>query len=286
MRRRSRQNNLPKVIALSSAIALGTAGLGYITLQSMGKPTQDHFGCYEGFEQAQTVVLFDVSEPKFNDEQARSIQRYFKQLYNNDLQFNERLSIVTTAEDQVGSIPKPSFQICGQSTNVQELEAIGAEVASQGYLAKQKERLYEKILAPALHEIVSPDTKSRQRYQSPVLEMVAGIRRFHPLNPGDRLVIVSDLIQHSNALQFCKSQNHMPPFSTFKNKSVYSRLRPASLEDIDINVLMIERFSYGVGDLSFCYNFGEIRQFWFDYFVANGAESPEIIQIRHGMIEG
>lgn len=285
MRRRSRQNNLPKVIALSSAIALGTVGLGYMALQSMGKPTQDHFGCYEGFEQSQTVVLFDVSEPKFNDEQARSLQRYFKQLYNR-LQFNERLSIVTTAEDQVGSIPKPSFQICGQPTQMQELEAIGAETASQGFLAKQKQRLFENILAPALNEIVSPDTESRQRYQSPILEMVAGIRRFHPLNPGDRLVIVSDLIQNSDTVQFCRTQNDMPPFSIFQKKAVYGRLKPASLEGIDIDVLMIQRFGYGESDLSFCYSEEEIRRFWRDYFLANGAESPEFIRIRHGAIEG
>lgn len=285
MRRRSRQNYLPKVIVLSSAIALGTVGLGYMALQSIGKPNQDHFGCYEGFEQSQTVVLFDVSEPKFNDEQARSLQRYFKQLYNR-LQFNERLSFVTTAEDQVGSIPKPSFQICGQPTYAQELKAIGAESASQGFLAKQKQRLFENILAPALNEIVSPDTESRQRYQSPILEMVAGIRRFHPLNPGDRLVIVSDLIQNSDTVQFCRTQNDMPPFSIFQKKAVYGRLKPASLEAIGIDVLMIQRFGYGESELSFCYSEEEIRRFWRDYFLANGAESPEFIRIRHGVIEG
>ncbi|MBV1928173.1 MAG: hypothetical protein KUG81_01500 [Gammaproteobacteria bacterium] len=283
MRRRSHNNNALKTIGLSSILAVGIGGLSYIAWQSMGKETADEFGCFDAAPQRQTVVLVDVSEPKFNEEQTRSLSLYFSQLYNK-LRFNERLSVITTAEDQIGSIPKPRFHACGQATNAAQLEAINADTATSGFLVRQKERLYEHQFAPTITEILSPNTDSRQRYQSPILEMVQGIRRFHPLRPGDRLVIVSDLIQNSDSVQFCRTKNDMPPFSIFKKKPVYGRLKPKSLEGIDIEVLMIQRHGYGSSELSHCYSEEELRRFWREYLIASGASDPSFVRIRHGII--
>lgn len=283
MRRRSRNNNVLKTIGLFSILAVGIGGLSYIAWQSMGKSTADEYGCFDAAPQRQTVVLVDVSEPKFNEEQTRSLSRYFNQLYGK-LEFNERLSVITTAEDQIGSIPKPRFHVCGQATNAAELEAINAEAATSGFLLRQKERLYERKFAPAMAEILSPNTDSRQRYQSPILEMVQGIRHFHPLRPGDHLVIASDLIQNSDSVQFCRTKNDMPPFSIFKKKSVYGRLKPESLEGIDIEVLMIQRHGYGSSDLSHCYSEEELSRFWRDYLVANDVSEPSFVRVRHGII--
>lgn len=285
MRRGSRNNNVLKTIALSSILAVGVGGLSYIAWQSMGKSTADEYGCFDAAPQRQTVVLVDVSEPKFNEEQMRSLSRYFNQLYGK-LEFNERLSVITTAENQIGSVPKPRFHVCGQATNAAQLKAINAEAATSGFLLRQKERLYERKFAPAIAEILSPNTDSRQRYQSPILEMVQGIRRFHPLRPGDRLVIASDLIQNSDSVRFCRTKNDMPPFSIFKKKSVYGRLKPESLEGIDIEVLMIQRYGYGSNDLSHCYSEEELSRFWRDYFVASGAADHSFVRVRHGIIGG
>lgn len=285
MRRRSRGNNPLKLAALSSALALAMGGMGYMAWQSMGKVTADQVGCFANAPQPQTVVLLDVSEPRFNDEQARSLKRYLDQLYNN-LDFNERLSVVTTAEDQIGSVPKARFHVCGQATSAAELEAVNAEGASAGFLAKQKQRLYEKVFAHAITSVLSPDAASRQRYQSPILEMVKGIRHFQPLRPGDRLIIVSDLIQNSDSVQFCRTQNDMPPFSVFSKRPVYGRLKPDSMEGIDVELLMIQRHGYGQGEFSYCYSEEELSRFWRDYFSANGVDNPSLIRIRHGYVEG
>ena len=283
MRRRSRNNNVLKTVGLSSILAVGIGGLSYIAWQSMGKATADEYGCFDEAPQRQTVVLVDVSGPKFNEEQTRSLFRYFNQLYSK-LEFNERLSVVTTAEDQIGSVPKARFHVCGQATNPAQLKAINADAATSGYLVRQRERLYEHKFAPAMKEILSPNTGSRQRYQSPILEMVQGIRRFHPLRPGDRLVIASDLIQNSDTVQFCRTKNDMPPFSIFKKKSIYGRLKPESLEGIEVEVLMIQRHGYGTNDLSHCYSEDELRRFWRDYLIANGATDPSFVRVRHGII--
>jgi len=51
------------------------------------------------------------------------------------------VSIITTAEDQIGSIPKPRIHVCGQAANAAQLESVNADGASDGFLAKQKARL-------------------------------------------------------------------------------------------------------------------------------------------------
>ncbi|MEZ5492357.1 MAG: hypothetical protein R3F50_18900 [Gammaproteobacteria bacterium] len=283
MRRRPRNNDALRTLGLSSVLAVGISAIGYIAWQSIGKATADEFGCFSEAPQRQTVVLVDVSEPKFNEEQTRSLFRYFNQLYSK-LEFNERLSVVTTAEDQIGSVPKPRFHVCGQASNPAQLDNINADAATTGFLARQKERLFEQKFAPAMSEILSPNTDSRQRYQSPILEVVQGIRRFHPLRPGDRLIITSDLIQNSDSVQFCRTKNDMPPFSIFREKSIYGRLKPESLEGIEVEVLMIQRIGYGINDLSHCYSEEELRSFWRDYLIANGASDPSFVRVRHGII--
>ncbi len=285
MRRRSRKNNVLKLTGLSCALAVAMGGFGYITWQSMGKETADEFGCFATASQKQTAVLVDVSEPRFNGEQSRSLQRYFDQLYD-VLAFNERLNVITTAEDQVGSVPKPSFHVCGQAVNSDQLATVNAEEANSGFLARQKERLYEKNFEPAVKMLLSPDpdSNSMQRFQSPVLEMIQSVRRFHPLRPGDRLIVISDLIQNSDSVQFCRTQNDMPPFSVFAKRPVYHRLKPESLQGIEVEVLMIQREGYGQNNFSFCYSEEEIRRFWKDYLVANGVDNPSIVRIRHGII--
>jgi hypothetical protein len=284
MNRRLRKQ-LPALLGMGGVLSACIVGLGYMGFQAYGKATADEYGCYVDAPQRQTVVLVDVSGPRFNEEQARSLRRYFDKLYSG-LGFNEKLSVITTAEDQIGSVPTPRLHVCGQASQPGELEAINAEAASSGFLARQKERLYEKGFEPAIAELLSPESDSQQRFQSPILEMIQSVRRFHPLRAGDRLIVVSDLIQNSDSVQFCRTRNDMPPFSVFAKRPVYGRLKPESLEGIEVEVLMIQRQGYGRSTYAYCYSEEELRQFWRDYLLANGVADPRFVRIRHGKVKG
>jgi len=282
MNRRLRKQ-LPLLFGMGSVLSILTVGLGYVGLQTYGRATADEYGCYVDAPQRSTFVLVDASEPRFNEEQARSLRSYFDQLYDG-LAFNERLSIFTSEGDQVASIARSRFSLCGQARTPDELKAINASAAEAGYLRKQRQRLYEKKLAPELDALFADNLNEsrRQLYQSPILEMIGDISRSPQLNPGSRLVVVSDFIQNSDSARFCRAKGHMPRFSNFKKRSVYTRLKPSSLEDVEVKLLMVQRHGYGRGSLAYCYSEEELRKWWVDYLKDNGVRNPRIIRIRHG----
>ncbi len=275
-----------KTISCATLLMLCTSGLAYLTVQSYGQRTPDAYGCFNDVKQAETFVLFDASEPRFNEEQARSLRSYFDRLFES-LRFNERLSFITSEADQIASIATPRFHVCGQALTSAQLEEIGAATGQAGYLKKQKQRLYDKIVKPEFDAMLAeaPDDNRRQLYQSPIMEMIADISRLPTLESGSRIIIVSDLIQNSDSVQFCRVQNDMPRFRIFKDRPVYARLKPQSLKGITVEVLMIQRIGYGQTGLEYCSKEDEIAAFWRDYLIDNGA-NPHFIRIRHGHVGG
>lgn len=280
MRRRRRKNNTLTLAAYSGVLVLCMGVVGYAAFSVYGKATADRYGCFADVPQAHTLVLVDASEPRFDAEQARSLRRYFAAIYDK-LGFNEELSVYTSEGDQIASVLKPRFHVCGQASSPEQLEGINAEAGSAGYLKKQRQRLYEKVFAPEVEALLSekPDEARRQTHQSPILELIADLSRSPELKAGSRLILVSDLIQNSDSAHFCVVKGDMPRFAEFAKRTVYqSRLRPRPLEGTEVEVLMLQRPAYG----PYCRDEEELRSFWRDYLVANGAEKPRFVRIRHG----
>lgn len=286
--RRRKNRDLPKIVMLSVALASGIGALAYAALTTFDQPVSDQFGCFEGIEQRHTVLLFDASEPRLNTMQTRSVRHYLDELYAN-LGFNERLSFVTTEGDQISSAPKARFHVCGAPRSSDDLENIGAQSVSAGYLKKQKKRLFETIYAPQIEAMLSPtpDESRRQLSQSPMLEMIKHVSDMKDFVPGSRLIVLSDLLQNSDTAQFCYRQNQMPPFRIFREQETYkNRLAPRSLEGIEVEVLLLQRYGYGHGSLKYCQSEEELTSFWRDYFTGNGAVNPVFTRIRDGHTAG
>ncbi len=285
--RHKRQKNSPlKLIGLASALLVCLGGLGIMTYQTIGKKTPDKFGCFNGIDAPQTLVFVDVSQPRWNDEQARVIRNYFDALYEN-LNFNEALKFYTSEGHQIATaVPVPSFHVCGQAESPRQLEAINAPAGEAGYLQKQKQRLYEKVLLPELNPLLSlnPDGARRQLNQSPILEMIKSLSR--DLRPGDHLVIVSDLINNSDSVKFCRRKNDLPRFSVFKKRSVYlHRLKPEDMSGVAVDLLMLQRGGYAQGELEYCRE-DEIQRFYRDYLIEQGVDTSNFIRVRHGFDVG
>lgn len=282
MKRRRKNSDTPKILALTAALALCIGGLGYAGFQSVGIQVADKYGCYEGESKGQTLVFVDSSQPRWNEVQQRSLINYFDTLYGS-LRFGQKLSIYTTEGDRVTSgVPKASFHVCGPASSAEELKAVGGAEASAGYLRKVKQRLYENVLAPELEALLTlnPDKARLQLHQSPILELIQALSR--QLRPGDKLVTISDMIQNSDSMRACRVKGDLPRYSTFKTRPFYQRrLKPESLDGVEVEVLMLQRVGYTQGELKHCRE-DELQRFWDDYFTDNGAVSPHVIRVRHG----
>jgi len=283
-RRNRRTGFQPKYLVYVAGIALGSAVMGYAGYTAMGTEVADEFGCYRDPDAAHTLVLLDASMPRWNEPQQRSLERYLTGLYDR-LGFNERLKIFTTEGSRIGSQLEPNFTACGSVGTPEELEEIGAGGASEGYLAKQKERLFEEVLAPELEAMlaIEPEDGRQQNSQSPILEQLRAVSKVPEFEHANRLVLISDLLQFSDSAQFCRTRNSMPPHVYFRERRIYdTRLAPESFEGVDVEILMIQRYGYGGPGLPFCRDEEELSQFWRDYFEYHGAASVELTRVRMG----
>lgn len=279
--RRKGKKKLAKVIAYSSGIALGLGGLSYAVIQNMGKVTADKYGCFKQVPVSQPIhVLVDASQPRYSPEQQLSIYRYMEQLFD-ELALGGKISVYTSENDQIASIAKPRFHVCGLAKKSEELVEINAAEASIGYLAKQKQRLYTKKFLPELKILLSgkPDEK-RKASSSPLLEMIKDISHLSSMKSGSKLVVISDLLQNSSSVKpFCYVKNALPKFSTYSQWDVYKNLlKPKSFAGVEVDVLMLQRPAYG----EYCTE-QELRQYWIDYFKANGVKNPNFLRIRAGV---
>jgi len=281
MKRRTRKK-LPQLAAAGTALSIDLAGLGYITIQSMGKITPDEFGCYESIEARTTAVMLDVSEPRWDKTMQRGLHTAFERLYD-DLQPNERLTVYTTELSKLASIADPAFYVCGQFSSPDELPET-VEQAQAGYLKQQKQHLYDTVFKSALDKVLALDIPEDQRqvYESPIFEMIQTLNLSEDLSAQDRLWIVSDGIQSTESARFCTVKGAMPAFKTFKTRRIYQeRLALPDLTDVEVQFLFLQRGDYGGKTLPYCNSEEEIRRFWQDAFKDSGAD-VEYVRIRSG----
>lgn len=278
MMNRKMRKQLPAMIAMGVALVLGVVGTGYLGMQAMNQKTADEYGCYSGLPSAQTMYLTDVSEPRWSKAQQRSIATYIERDYSG-LRPNERFAFYSTAVNTMASVVVPEFHVCGQARNSSEHKAMTGDEVQDGYLARQREKQYEEYLAPRLSYLLN---NAQQLHESPILELIRAASRDANLRMGDKLRIVSDMIQNSELARFCRVQNDLPRFTTFAKQPRYiEHLHPSSMDGVEVEILMLERPYYGTKGMEYCTEL-EIKNFWRDYFKANGARSVNFIRLRMG----
>lgn len=268
-----------------SALVLG---IGYITVQDLNtlKPDEET-GCYtQTTAQDSTIAFVDSSDPGFDGVQSRDLVRAFTNLYKRDLRFNEHLSVITTQQSRIGTIPDPVIELCGGAKSSAELENIGAAGATPAFLKRQSEKTFEKQVEPQLAEIfaVNPTSANRQSRESPILEQIQSLSRlpaFSDQAGQKKLIVVSDMLQNTTDLQFCKTQGHLPSYFSFKESPEFDRVRPASLTGTDVTIYMLVRGTLGQPPYSFCTE-PELTQWWKDFLTDAGARSVDVIRIRQG----
>lgn len=273
------QSSWPLVLGMTGVLAVGAAGLGYFAWQDANALKPDHLGCYPQEDQAHTAILMESSLPGPDAAQWRDIRTALSDKFLGGSQANERFQIFSTNPDDIGSIPAPVIETCVPPGTQAELEALGAPTQSQAYLKTQKLRVFEDKIADPLAQMQDEDKSNPQKFESPVGQQIQSLSRMPELQAGNgskSLWVISDLIQNTQGMRFCQEKGHMPRFETFKSGQHYGRIKPRSLEVVDVTVLMLIRADYG----PFCTGEDEVRQWWEAYFHDAGAQSIEFIRLR------
>lgn len=285
-RRREEKRNFPvKTAALAAALFAGLSGGVMVAYNDLGKVKPDELACYPTSEpQAQTAALVDSSEPRFTPVQRDDLITAFEDHFKYDFEFNERVRVFTTDESNIGTVPDPVLELCAGARTSAELEDIGAASATQAYLDRQRDKTFNDTVLPVLDGVFATHAQDGkgQQHETPLLEQFQNISRMRGFSDADaarRLIVVSDLLHNTRDAQFCFTSGHLPAFSRFKESTYYQRIKPRSLEGVEVTLYMLVRPGLGAGDYQYCTE-AELADWWQDFFTEAGASSVEIIRLR------
>ncbi len=285
-RRRSAPDR-SRFIKIGALIALPVivAGVGALVMGEALKEARigaDY--CYPTSAPRHNAAFFaDVSfTADTSDAQDRDLSRALQDAYAT-LPANGRLSVFTTANQVVGSLPVPVLSTCRPPATAPEQEAIGLGSKPAPYLAHQAQEARAKFDQSVSSLLAAAKDRAQAAKDSPILEQMQGISRFRFDGPLKVLTVYTDGLQNSESFQFCQSQGHMPQFAVFAQKPGYRFLKPESFEGVAVHLLLVEFGPLPAPGLQYCTS-DELRGFWPDYFKANGADSVQLTRLRYGAL--
>lgn len=240
--------------------------------------------CYSSSAPRQNAAFFvDVSfTADTSAAQDRDLTRALQDAYAT-LPANARLSVFTTSNEVVGSLPVPVLSVCRPPATESEQESLGLGSKPAPYLAHQSQEARAKFDQSVSALLSGAKDRAQAAKDSPILEQMQGLSRFRFDGPLKTLTLYTDGLQNSDAFQFCQSQGHMPPFAVFAQKPGYRFLKPDSLEGVSVHLLLIEFGALPSPSFPFCTS-DELRSFWPAYFKANGADSVRLTRLRYGAL--
>lgn len=261
-------------------IAIGTV----VMREALNEPRIGQDFCYaSNGARPNTAVFIDVSfTGDTSAAQDRDLTRALHEAYDT-LPANGRLSVFTTANATVGSLPVPVFSICRPPVNESEQAALGLGSKPAPYLAHQAQEAQSAFSRSVETLLANSKDQAQIAKDSPILEQIQGISRYRFDGRLNALTVYTDGLQNSESFQFCQSQGHMPPIALFTQKPAYRFVKPEPFEGASIHVLLVEFGSLPSKLLPYCTS-EELRAFWPAYFKANGAVSVQLTRLRYGAL--
>ena len=192
-----------------------------------------------GSEQ-QTILLIDTTDPLTPVAQEK-LKQLLKEFRDSDkqhyLQTGHKL-IVYRVTPNITDNRKPLLRVCNPGNP--EDRTWKDDLTSGKYGALQKWRHFEHSILQALPKINEQVTKE----QSPLLETIALVTARHVPSPSvktqlkpTRLILFSDMLQHSNLLSHYKS---LPDMETFQTMTGYASMA-SDLRDVGVWLFYVRR---------------------------------------------
>lgn len=278
--RKSQNSNNAKLAAaiVVPLVGLGAAGYGAVALMD-GEVRDEHY-CYTRPDQHQAVIFMDNSLEGESEAQLRDYRTGMLREWDR-LPANALIRIASTAKGDDSSFAEPAFTICKPAQTPAEQEELGAPDETAPMLARIHEEALTDFEAAVEHVIADATDQARQASDSPIFEQYQAISRYDGFTgPNRSLLSISDGISNSEAGRFCRDRDGLVPFEQFKTLRRYRDVEPSSFDGLDVTLLMVEFGELPAPGAPHCSN-EELRDFWPEYFTANGAESVDLRRLRY-----
>ncbi|MEM9375595.1 MAG: hypothetical protein AAGA72_05205 [Pseudomonadota bacterium] len=277
-----------KTVKLASLGVIPACAIGAVFVASAMNSSDevDANFCYARAEQQDIVAFIDNSVTShLTEPQRRDLEHAIRKPYGT-LKPNGRYSIATTAADQNASIVRADFSICRPPTSSEEQSSIDAPMMTGAQLGLRT----DEATAAFEHEIVNvlADALDAEKAagDSPIIEQLQGISRMAEFTGADReLIVVTDGVQNSRHGRFCSVKGELPSFEKYAKRERYQEVKPRSYAGVNVSLYLVDIGPLPQPAMPFCTH-DEIRQFWTDYFYANGARNVEVTPLRQWAGQG
>ncbi len=287
--RRSRTKNRKtnsgtlRVAGTATLAATALGGLLYLGLEYSNAKHPDEFGCYEQPNQHQTAILVDYSLTGQSNTQFRDYANGALAQYDRT-PANGRINIALSARGTHSNLIQPVFTICKPAQTEAEQLALGLPIEGKLQRKNKSEKARQQFIAKMAGIIQEAREQSKIAGNSPLLEFVRALSRAPWFQGTSRsLTYITDGIQHSRIGYFCAQKGHMPSFATFTKKAEYHRLKPNTFEGTNVTLLMVEIGEMPNTVYPYCSGFEEVRVWWENYFLNNGADTVSIEALDYGV---
>ncbi len=250
-RRRQRSANYWRVMI--AAMIAGVFGVFAVAAMSVPAATHETTNCrLDRKDPAHTIILIDQSDPfRSNDID------WVRELVEAEARMLPRAGRLTVIEPDLADpyAPQTLFSAC----------STGSPDRANAVLSNPRmieDTWRADFRAPLIARVETALEETRQP-QSPLMETLFAIADrpdFQAGGRGLRLIIVSDLIQHSDAFSFYRAGADVEAFD-----ATLLAGRVPDLKDVEVIARIVPREVY---DLPL----GEVRAFWRGWFVNAGAE--------------
>lgn len=259
---------------LAGKIGLGLLGLlvisaifgllGYNAFFAERPDVDVQTGCLKGVPPARYVVLVDQTDT-FNAVQKADIRNQLEEAIRSVPRYGE-VAVYMISQD-LSELPSPLVRACNPGTK----EDADALIEAAARVEKKWASLFDRPLEMAFSQAFT----SLEADTSPIIETIQAVtvREFgdHALNNSTkRLIVISDLLQHTPALTHYGAE--LPDVVEFLQSDHFRRLR-ADLRDVSIELLYLQRTT------RMGHQGPDHIKFWLTLFGAQGAEIDRIYSV-------
>lgn len=206
---------------------------------------------------AMAAILFDLTDPLTPAQSKQLLARVEKEIADAPIGTQFTMGVVSEAPEAWGA----TAPLCKPRS--------GHDVSTLTQNVKLVETRYEKRFVAPLHDNIQSMISANGANKSPIMEalqtLIADTSGFLTFAGPRKVIIVSDLLQNSDAMSFYAGDD----WQSFATSPQFGRLN-RTLDGVDVVIFEVPRVVSKIKDPSV------IEDFWLHYFDVQGANVPTV----------